>query len=354
MNRFALHYREDSAMSHWPQALATQLVGSYTKPSWLLRKHGESWRADPEVLADAQDDAVRLAIYDQERAGLDLLSDGEGRRLNFARHFAIGWQGVDALNMVKLTNQRRGVTTEYPRVIGPIELSQPRVLDDLRFLKAASDRPVKMTVVGPLTAARRLADEYYRDDKALLLACAGAINAELRALQAEGCDLLQLDEPVLYTNPGPLLPYASEALERALEGITTPVAVHVCYGYAYRFPNKQADPAYAAALEILAACRQVQWISIEYAQPKHSPELLKHCGDKAVILGVLDLATENIETPHAIADRARAASEFVSPNRLNLAPDCGMWHLPRPVAFAKLRALVQGAEIVIRELNLTA
>ncbi|MGZ8533516.1 MAG: 5-methyltetrahydropteroyltriglutamate--homocysteine methyltransferase, partial [Candidatus Binatia bacterium] len=137
-------------------------------------------------------------------------------------------------------------------------------------------------------------------------------------------------------------------------GIITAVAVHVCYGYAYRFPNKQADPAYAAALETLAACQQVRWSFIEYAQPKHEPELLKHCGDKGVILGVLDLATENIEAPQAIAQRVRAALEFISPQSLNLAPDCGMWHLPRQVAFAKLRALVQGAEIVSRELNLTS
>lgn len=339
-------------MQSWPAALATQLVGSYTKPNWLLRKHGESWRADAEVLGDAQDDAVRLAIYDQERAGLDLISDGEGRRLNFARHFAIGWQGVDAVNMVKLTNQRRGVTTEYPRVIGPIELKQPRVLGDLRFLKAATDRPVKMTVVGPLTAARRLVDEYYRDDKALLLACADAINGELRALQAEGCDLLQLDEPVIFTNPGPLGVFAVEALDRALAGITAQVAVHVCYGYAYRFPNKQADPAYAAVLETLASCRRVNWISIEYSQPQHHPELLKHWGDKGVILGVLDMATESIETAQAIVDKARAALQFIPPERLNLAPDCGMWHLPRPVAMGKLRALVEGAAMVRREMNL--
>lgn len=341
-------------MTHWPKPLATQLVGSYTKPSWLLRKHGESWRADDEVLADAQDDAVRLAIYDQERAGLDLVSDGEGRRLNFARHFAIGWQGVDAMNMVKLTNQRRGVTTEYPRVVGPIQLKQPRVLDDLRFLKAATDRSVKMTVVGPLTAARRLVDEFYKDEKALLFACADAINAELRALQAQGCDLLQLDEPVIYTNPGPLLPYAGAALDRALAGITAAVAVHVCYGYAYRFPNKQADPAYGAALETLASCKPVKWISIEYAQPKHDAALLKHCGDKGVILGVLDLSTEAIETPEAIAAKARAALEFVPPDRLSLAPDCGMWHLPRPVALGKLRALAAGAALVRRELKLAS
>ena len=339
-------------MPHWPRPLATQLVGSYTKPNWLLRKHGESWRADTEVLADAQDDAVRLAIYDQERAGLDILSDGEGRRLNFARHFAIGWQGVDAIDRVKLTNARRGVTTEYPRVVGPIELRQPRVLDDLRFLKANTNRPVKMTVVGPLTAARRLVDEYYHDEDKLLFACADAINAELRALQAEGCDLLQLDEPVLYTNPGPYLGQAAAALELALVGITTTVAVHVCYGYAYRFPSKRADPAYGAALAILAACKQVHWISIEYAQPKHRVELLNHCGDKAVILGVLDLANNEVENPHHIADLTRSALKIIPPDRLNLAPDCGMWHLPRTVAQGKLAALVHGANIIRSELNL--
>lgn len=339
-------------MTFRPKPLATQLVGSYTKPSWLLRKHGESWRADPEVLAEAQDDAVRLAIYDQERAGLDLISDGEGRRLNFARHFAIGWQGVDAINMVTLTNQRRGVTTEYPRVVGPIKLAQPRVLNDLRFLKGTTSGRVKMTVVGPLTAARRLVDEYYRDEKALLFACADAINTEMRALQAEGCDLLQLDEPVIFTNPGPLGSFATEALDRALNGITGPVAVHVCYGYAYRFPQKHADPAYAAVLETLASCKRVDWISIEYSQPKHRAELLKHCGDKGVILGALDMSTENVETAQEIAAKAHAALEYVSPERLSLAPDCGMWHLPRTVALAKLRSLVDGAAQVRKELRL--
>jgi len=338
-------------VTRWPRPLATQLVGSYTKPTWLLDKStlgGERWRAAPDVLAEAQDDTVRLAVYDQERVGLDLLSDGEGRRLNFARHFSSAWLGVDAEQLGTVVQSRVG-TVRYPRVVGPIRWPGPRVVDDLRYLKRLTDRPVKMTVVGPLTAAARLVDEYYHDPEALVSDCAAAVNAELRALDAEGCDLLQLDEPVLHTNLGPLRPYAVRALERALEGLATPVAVHVCYGYAYRFPSKEADPGYAAALEILAACPRVDWISLEYTQPGHEPEILRHCGSKGIVLGALDLATEAVERPEAIAARIRAALFVVAPERLHLAPDCGMWHLPRPSALAKLRALVLAAELVRTE-----
>jgi 5-methyltetrahydropteroyltriglutamate--homocysteine methyltransferase len=339
-------------MARWPRPLATQLVGSYTKPSWLLDKGtlgGERWAATPDVLAEAQDDTLRLAVYDQERAGLDLLADGEGRRLNFARHFSSAWQGVDAERLVEVPNPRGG-TARYPRVVGPIAWPGPQVVDDLRFLKRLTDRPVKMTVVGPLTAAARLVDDYYHDQEALVLACAAAINAELRALEAEGCDLLQLDEPVLYINPGPLRAHAEQALSRALEGLVTPVAIHVCYGYAYRYPTKLADPGYAAALTTLAAHPRVDWISLEYAQPGHQPELLRHCGDKGVILGVLDLANPARERPEAVAAMVRGALEVVPPARLHLSPDCGMWHLPRAVAYTKLRALVLGAELVRQEL----
>ena len=343
-------------MTRWPRPLATQLVGSYTKPSWLLRKGplgGESWRAEPEVLAEAQDDTMRLAVYEQERAGLDLLSDGEAGRINFARHFTMAWRGVDAERMATVTNAR-GQAAQYPRVVGPIEWPGPQVVENLRRLKELTDRPVKVTVVGPLTAAARLVDEHYRDPEALVLACAATINAELRALQVEGCDLLQLDDPALYLTAGPLQAYALPALERTLAGISTPVAVHVCYGYAYRYPSKQADPGYAAVLETLAACPRVDWISLEYAQPGHAPELLRHCGDKGVVLGVLDLATEAVESAEMVAARVRAALEVVPPARLHLSPDCGMWHLPRRVAGAKLRALVLAAELVRQEIDLGA
>jgi len=339
-------------VTRWPRPLATQLVGSYTKPTWLLDKStigGERWSAPPDVLAEAQDDTVRLAVYDQERVGLDLLSDGEGRRLNFARHFSSRWLGVDAEQLGTVVQARVG-TARYPRVVGPIRWPGPQVVDDLRYLKSLTDRPVKMTVVGPLTAAARLVDEYYHDPAALADDCAAAVNAELRALEAEGCALLQLDEPVLHTNLGPFRPHAARALERALAGLTTPVAVHVCYGYAYRFPSKEADPAYAEALAILAACPRVDWISLEYTQPGHEPEILRHCGDKGIVLGALDLATQAVERPEAIAARVRAALYVVAPERLHLAPDCGMWHLPRPVALAKLRALVLAAELVRVEL----
>lgn len=339
-------------MIRWPRPLATQLVGSYTKPRWLLNpvSANETWRADPAVLAEAQDDTVRLAVHDQEQAGLDLLTDGEGRRLNYSRHFFFGWRGVDVAHVIEETSPERG-PQRRPRVVGPLEWPGPQTVDDLRFLKQLTERPLKATVVGPLTAATRMADEYYGDPEALLLACAAVLNAELRALQAEGCDLLQVDDPAIYLNPGPLVAHTPRAWDRALEGITMPVAVHICYGYATRHPVKHADPRYAEALALVASCPGVQWVSLEYAQPGHSPDLLRACGDKGVILGLLDLGTATPERPEAIAAQVRAALEIVPPERLHLAPDCGMWHLPRRVAQAKLRALVLGAEIVRSELG---
>jgi 5-methyltetrahydropteroyltriglutamate--homocysteine methyltransferase len=340
-------------MSRWPRPLATQLVGSYSKPAWLLRKGipgEEAWRAEPDVLADAQDDCVRLAVHDQEHAGLDLLTDGEGRRLNYARHFFNGWQGVDPTQMVDWPDGRGGSALR-PRVVGPLAWPGPQTVADLRFLKRLTDRPVKATAIGPVTSATRLADDYYREPEALLLACAAVINAELRALQDEGCALLQVDDPGIHLGPGPFLPYAARALARALEGITTPVAGHLCYGYAHRHPTKQVDPRYAAALELVASCPGVGWISLEYTQPGHTPEVLRACGEKGVILGVLDLGTETAERPETIASRVGAALEYVPPARLHLAPDCGMWHLPRPVAQAKLRALALAAELVRSEVG---
>jgi 5-methyltetrahydropteroyltriglutamate--homocysteine methyltransferase len=333
-------------MTPWPRPLATQLVGSYSKPAWLLRKGipgNEVWRAEPDVLAEAQDDTVRLAVYDQERAGLDLLADGEGRRLNYARHFFLGWRGIDPEPEI--------AGPAAPRVVGPLEWPGPQTVDALRFLKQLTTRPVKATVVGPYTAATRVADEYYHDPDALLLACAAAINAELRALQAEGCALLQIDDRALHADPAPPIAQVTRAFARALEGIHTPVAVHVCYGYAHRHPTKHVDPQYAAAVQLLAACPGVDWLSLEYTQPGHSPDLLRACGDKGVILGMLDLASEAVEQPESIATRVRAALEFVPPARLHLAPDCGMWHLPRRVAQAKLRALVLAAELVRSDLG---
>ena len=348
--------------------LTTQLVGSYSKPNWLIRHQrvtspsSSFWRPDPEVLAEAQDDATVVAIADQERAGLDLITDGEQRRQRFDTYF-FGMGGIDGKNpgpwamderdmsFVDLdpeveTRLRQAVTS---RAVGEITWPGPVTVDDLGFLKRRTRRPTKMTVIGPLTMAARLADEHYRDPEALGMAAAGAINRELRALDEVGVDVVQLDEPDFHFRPDLAVRWGGKALDLAFEGIRATRVVHVCYGYA-TIGAKRADPHYAEVLEAIAASSTEQ-ISIEYEQPGHAPELLAHCGDKGVVLGLLNLGTEEVEPPSYLADRIRGALQVLEPERLHLAPDCGMWFVPRPVAFAKISSLVQAARVVRGELD---
>jgi 5-methyltetrahydropteroyltriglutamate--homocysteine methyltransferase len=223
------------------------------------------------------------------------------------------------------------------------------VLDDLRFLKAHTIRPVKMTVIGPLTAACRLADEHYGDTEALGIALAEALNCELRRLDLEGVDYLQIDEPDFHFRPDQALKWGTRALDIALEGVVAPTIVHICYGYATLGP-KQLDRGYAAVLEAIAASR-ASAIALEYEQPGHEPDLLHHCGDKAVVLGVLNLGSDTIERPEYIAERIEAALDIVPAERLHLGPDCGMWFLQSHVAFAKTRAMVIAADLVRERLS---
>ena len=350
--------------------LPVQLVGSYTKPSWLINHHkvttpyGDDsfWRPEPDVRGEAQDDATRLAIADQEQAGLDVITDGEVRRQRFDTYFFQRFGGLDTNELGRWSLEDRDLSfidvnpevrarldqAMAPRVVSELTWPGPIALDDLRFLKGHTRRPVKMTIIGPLTTAARLVNEYYPDEEALGMAAAAVINQELLALEAEGLDIIQLDEPDFHFRHVAAGRWGTRALDRALDGIRTPTAVHVCYGYAL-IGGKHVDPNYGEAVEAIAASR-AQQISLEYEQPGHAPELLRHCGEKVVVLGCLNLGTHTVEEPEYIADRIREALDVVPAERLHLAPDCGMWFLPRDVAFAKLRALVAGAGMVRREL----
>ena len=343
--------------------LLTQLVGSYSMPGWLINHHnvttptGTFWRPDPEVLEEARDDATRLAIFDQERAGLDIVTDGEQRRERFDIYF-FGLDGIDTERLGNWSMDERDLSfldldpvvaerlrnARTPRVVGPVKWRAPIALADLRFLKRYASRPVKMTVIGPLTMAARLADEHYADERALGLACAAAINRELRALDQEGAAILQLDEPDFHFRHDLASAWGTEALDIALAGIRAVSAVHVCYGYA-TLGGKRADARYGEVIEAIAAS-SAQWISIEYEQPGHGPELLTHARDKSVILGLLDCGSEDSEVQAHLRTRIREALEVVPAQRLHLAPDCGMWFLPRDAAFAKLQALTQAARSV--------
>ncbi len=351
-------------------SLLTQLVGSYSKPNWLICHHrvttpyGDNtfWRPEAEVLQDAQDDATRLAIADQERAGLDVITDGEERRHRFDSYF-LRFHGLDTTQLGKWSMEDRDMSfieldpqlkgrlghAYAPRVVDKVGWRGPTALEDLRFLKRHTSHPVKMTVIGPLTAASRLVNEYYPDEEALGMDIATVINQELRVLDDEGVDVIQLDEPDFHFRADQACRWGTRALDAALQGIESTTAVHICYGYAL-VGEKHVNPRYAQALEAIAASR-TQQISLEYEQPGHGPDLLHHCGDKEVILGLLNLGSKAVETPEHIATRIRAALDVIPADRLRVAPDCGMWFLPREIAYSKLQALAAGAAIVRKELS---
>lgn len=345
------------------QSLTTQLVGSFTKPSWLIRHHrvtspaSDFWRPEPEVLSEAQDDATIAAIRYQEQAGLDVITDGEQRRQRYDTYF-FRFGGIDneILGRWSMDNRDMSFIELDPavkqrldlamtaRVVGEITWPGPMALEDLRFLKKHTGRRTKITVIGPLTTAVRLVNEYYPDEESLAMAIARAINQELKALDTEGVDIIQLDEPDFHFRPDAAVKWGSKCLDIAFDGIKTTKAVHMCYGYAM-IGDKHVNPNYSKVLQAIAQANTDQ-ISIEYEQPGHRPDLLEYAGDKIVVLGLLDLGKEAIETPEYLVSRIREALEIIPPERLHVAPDCGMWFLPRKSAFGKLQSLVKAAEIV--------
>ncbi|MCS7003068.1 MAG: hypothetical protein NZ518_09490, partial [Dehalococcoidia bacterium] len=354
---------------------ATQLVGSYHKPRWLYNREGllnqqldKVWVPAPEHLREAQDDAVRLAILDQTRAGLDIITDGEQRRESFANYF-YRFGGIDPVEKVSSqpdrapdmdlsfvtpqSNVQRAAENRpptIPKVTGPLSWSGPIALDDLRFLQAHTDKLTKMTVIGPITASSRIADGYYGNPRDFALAMADVINQELRALDAAGVDLLQIDEPDVHFLRKRTNAFVAEVINRAIAGVKATTVIHICYGYSIVMKNKRVDTNFGSVLEAVAES-DIDVINLEYAEPGHDPSILRHCGTKIVMPGVLNLGNEQVETADQIAAMIRAMLTHVPPERVMLAPDCGMWFLPRAVAFGKIRAMALGAEIVRAELE---
>lgn len=360
--------------------LPTQIVGSWSKPHWIADHdlvygpEGSWWRVAPEQLAEAQDDAVRLAVADQRRAGLTLVGDGEQRRQTFSGHFyALG--GIDQLERGAATHTSSDVTEFLtmkaravppppadgdppappvflqPRVVGPVTWQRPIVADEVRFVRTLTDAPVKVTIIGPATLALRLVDEHYGDLGSLALAVADALNSEVLACVAAGASLVQLDEPEAHFRYSYVKDFVTEAIDRALRDVPDEVstAVHVCYGYSRNIAEKRATPVYPQALELLDAS-SAEWVSLEYEQPGLQPDVLEHLGSSKVVLGSLNLDTEApMETVEHVLARARAALEVVGPERLSLAPDCGMWFLPRDTARAKVAALESAARVLRAE-----
>jgi 5-methyltetrahydropteroyltriglutamate--homocysteine methyltransferase len=337
-------------------AISTTVVGSYPQPAWLVDKEKfklnlvprirmrEMWRIPSPWLEEAQDDAVRLAVADMERAGIDVVSDGEQRRESYFNQFANALEGLD-LGRPGIATNRMGRPTPVPRVIGPVRRAQPLLVHEAAFLRAITDRRIKVTLPGPFTLTQLAQDEHYRDETKLVMAYAEAVNDELRDLEPL-VDVLQLDEPYVQAQPDRARHYAIPAIDRALASLTKPTCVHLCFGYAQAHAaagtKKPGGYSFLGELERCAA-RQV---SIETAQPRLDLGVLDALPSKTIVLGVLDLGDPTPETPDVVARRLEAALARLPADRLIAAPDCGMKYLSRPVALAKLRALVEGARRV--------
>jgi 5-methyltetrahydropteroyltriglutamate--homocysteine methyltransferase len=337
--------------------IVTTVVGSYPQPDWLIDRERlgerlpprvrarELWRVPEPFLEQAQDDATRLAVADMERAGVDVITDGEMRRESYSNRFATALDGID-LDEPGVALDRTGHENPVPKVVGPIRRTRPVEVRDVEFLRSITGRRIKITVPGPFTMTQQAQNDFYPDDRSLALAYAQAVNEELRDLKAAGADVVQIDEPYLQARPEPAREYAVEAINAALDGIEGETVLHTCFGYAHIVHDR---PAGYPFLRELAECDATH-LSLEAAQPNLDPEVLRDLPDKRIVLGVLDLGSSAVETPDVVADRIRRALRVVSPERLVLAPDCGMKYLSRETAFRKLEAMVAGARTVREEL----
>jgi 5-methyltetrahydropteroyltriglutamate--homocysteine methyltransferase len=339
--------------------LPTTVVGSYPQPDWLVdramlsksvprTRMAQMWRIPEPYLEQAQDDATVVAIRDMERAGIDIATDGEIRRESYSNRFATALEGIDTDNPAIITS-RLGHATPVPRVVEEIRRNGPVELRDMKFLRRNTDRAAKITLPGPFTMSQQAKNEFYRDDEALAMAFAAAVNAEALALQQAGADVIQLDEPWVRNDPAAAKRYAVKAINRALQGITVPTVVHVCFGYAAVVPGDTKPSGYSFLAELDDSI--AEQISIEAAQPKLDLGVLTNLSSKKILLGVIDLGNPEVETTTAIADRIRRGLKYVSAERLIPAPDCGMKYMPRHIAYGKLKAMSDAAATVRKEIS---
>src|SRR3954462_478303 len=337
--------------------IETTVVGSYPQPRWLIHRDRlgskvprvrapEIWKVEGQDLEEAQDDATLIAIRDMERAGLEIITDGEMRRESYSNRFATALEGVDIVNPGTTIN-RTCARSVVPRIAGPIRRRGPVEVRDVEFLRANTEKRIKITLPGPFTMAQQAQEDYYKDEEALAMAYAAAVNEELKDLKRAGADVVQLDEPWLQARAERAARYGVKAINRALEGIDGTTVVHLCFGYAAAVKDK---PSGYSFLGQLADTRASQ-ISIEAAQPQLDLAVVKELAPKSLMVGVIDLSTSAIETPAQVASRIRAALKYLPAEKLVVAPDCGMKYLPRAAAFGKLMALAQGADIVRKELS---
>ncbi len=334
----------------------TTLVGSYPQPEWLIDRKRlagrfpprvraqELWRVPEPLLAEAQDDATIMAIKAQEEAGLDIVTDGEIRRESYSNRFATALAGVDIDNPGTALD-RSGHPNPVPRIVGPVRRKRPVEVDDVKFLRAHTSKPIKMTVPGPFTMSQQAQNDYYPSEEAAAMDYAVAVNEEIRDLFAAGADIVQIDEPYMQARPEKARQFGLKALNRALQDIDGTTAVHICFGYAAIIHQRPSGYSFLPELAG-CACRQV---SIETAQSNLDCAVLANLEGKKIMVGCINLEEMNVETPETVAARIRRALPFVRREDVILAPDCGMKYLPRDVAFGKLQAMVAAARMLRAE-----
>jgi len=324
--------------------LTTTSVGSFPRPPWLAhtKRNQLTYRLEGAALKEAMDDAMALVIREQERLGLDLLTDGEMRRTTFVFHVAGQWDGVDIERQVTKTVYRnREANRLVPRITGKIVRRSPAAVDDLRIAKSHTGRPIKVAVPGPMTVIDSSANEFYDDEEELAFDVAAALNAELRDLQEAGADVLQIDEPAMTRYHDKLRAYGARALDRCLEGIRVPTIVHLCYGY----PGGgalQHQYKYEGVLPVLMQTR-ISGFHVEFGRSSFDPKTLQVCGDRIVIFGCVDPGDSPAPTADSIERRIAGVLEVLDPNQVWLAPDCGLMTISRELAHQKLGVMVEAA-----------
>ncbi|MCC7538309.1 MAG: cobalamin-independent methionine synthase II family protein [Deltaproteobacteria bacterium] len=338
--------------------LPTTVVGSYPQPEWLVDRSAlesrlpprvrarELWRIPEEHLEEAQDAATLVAIRDMERAGVDIVTDGEIRRESYSNRFATALSGIDVEHPGTAID-RTGHPNPVPRIAGPIRHVRPVEVRDAELLVRNTTRLTKITLPGPFTMMQQAQNDHYGSADAAAMDYADAVNAEIRALFAAGVDMVQLDEPYVQARPTQAREYAVRAIDRALDGITGTTVVHLCFGYAHIVHDRPTGYSFLPELDACSA----DVISIEAAQPRLDLSILRELPSKTIMLGVIDLGDPSVETPETVAARIRRALEVVPPERLWIAPDCGMKYLARDVAFGKLQSMVRGTALVRAELG---
>ena len=341
--------------------LKTTITGSLPRPAWLAepgKHHYRDWSIPGDYVAEAHDDAVRLAIADQEEAGLDIVTDGEQRRRHYIWGFIEGLTGVDTINLGR-KQTRGGRYSKEPidvaRITGEVTRPRPILLDALRFAKAHARKPVKVTLPGPMTIVDTVLDEYYgNDEPELARVFAELLNAEARDLTAAGADIIQFDEPCFNIYLDKVPAWGIAMLERCLEGVSATTAVHICYGYGipttlgWKSQNRDWSH-YGFTLPLLAQSR-IDQVSVECAASGVDVSVISALKGKDVIVGVIDVGTEEVEKPETVAARIRKALPYVDPQHLYLCTDCGLVPRSRASARNKMRALAAGAAIVRKEL----